>query len=241
LWGSWFVYASASKALPTPPAFTASAVFAVVIAATLTAQNFIYKTVNLQLAAVLATSAGALLSFGGARVSADGTATPTADAVALLVALALINVFTIAHAFISNRANASESTIVRGISITTNIAAVFVATPAVIGNLYGAHGRAVDATTFWPLFVVLILFAGALLIVPNLAFATKNGSLLTAQGGQTLIGTSVLYMGAGFIYLLTLGANPHIFITVTGYTFAVMLVILSYGYIRRAVWAITTS
>ena len=241
VWASWFVYALANTVLATPSAFAASAVYALAIAASLICQNFIYKTAHLQIAAVLATAFGALLSFGSSRVAADGTATITSAAVALLIALAILNIFTVINAFINHRAEIADSLIVRGISITANIAAVVIAAPAVISTLYDADNNLIDATAFWPILAVLVLFAGGLLVIPNLGFATKSESILTARGRQTLIGTSVLYLGAGFIYLLTLANSPHIFVTVTGYTFAVMLVILSYGYIRRAVWAITAS
>jgi hypothetical protein len=241
VWASWFVYGLANNVFSTASAFAASAVYALAIAAALILQNFIYKTAHLQIAAVLASAFGALLSLGGSRVATDGTATITSAAVALLVALAILNAFTVITAFINQRAEMAESLIVRGISITANIAAVAIAAPAVISTLYDADHNLIDATAFWPILAVLVLFAGGLLVIPNLAFATKPDSILTARGRQTLIGTSVLYLGAGFIYLLTLANSPHIFVTVTGYTFAVMLVVLSYGYIRRAVWAITAS
>ena len=240
-WSSWFIYAIANNVFTAPAAFTASAVFAGVIALTLASQNFVYKSANLQIGAVLASAITALLSLGGARISADGTATITSNAAAILVALTILNLFTIAHAFINRRAGVEESVIVRGISITANIFAAFAAAPSVLGNLRDQSGNLIDATAFWPVLLVLILFAGSLLVVPNLSFANKEGSLLSPEGRRTLIGTSSLYMGTGFVYLLTMTNNPHIFITVTAYTFAVMLVILSYGYIRRAVWAITTS
>jgi hypothetical protein len=241
VWGSWFVYALANNVFAAPAAFTASALFALLIAATLTAHNYVYRLVSLQLAAVLASSTGALLSLGGSRVAADGTVTITSNALAIFVALAVLNAFVIAHAVINHRAGAKESVIVRGISFTANIVAVFVASPAVLGNLSDAAGNRIDATQFWPVLLMLIVFAAGLLVVPNLGFATKDGSLLSARGRQTLIATSGLYLLAGFLYLATLSNNPHIFVTVTGYTFAVMLVVLSYGYIRRSVWAITAS
>ena len=241
VWGSWFAYAVANNVFTSSGAFTASAVFALLIAATLIAQNYVYRVASLQVAAVLASSIGALLSLGGSRVEADGTATITSNALAIFVALAILNAFVVVHAVINNRAGAKESMLVRGISITANIVSVIVASPAILGNLSDAAGNRIDATQFWPVLLMLILFAAGLLIVPNLSFATKEGSLLSARGRQTLIGTSGIYLAAGFVYLATLANNPHIFVTVTGYTFAVMLVILSYGYIRRDVRAITVS
>jgi len=89
--------------------------------------------------------------------------------------------------------------------------------------------------------LVLVLFAISLLVVPNLGFAAKSSSALTPRTSNTLTGQAALYLGAGFIYLIALSQHAHIFVTVTAYTFAVMLVVLTYGYIRRAVWAITTS
>ncbi len=240
VWASWFVYALANGALNSPQAFIAASTFAVFIAVTLIIHNFTFKIAKHQLAASVAIVLGALMVFGGSRVD-GGLASPTTSAIALLVALFLINGFTVANAFINSRASVAASPVVRTINIVASIAAVIAAIPTVLGSATNADGSLVSAGSFWPVLMVLILFAAGLLVVPNLSFATKDDSILTPETGRTLVGQSVLYMGAGFIYLITLANNPNVFFTVAGYTFAVMAVVLSYGVIRRAVWAITTS
>ncbi|MEO0023947.1 MAG: hypothetical protein RL196_388, partial [Actinomycetota bacterium] len=240
VWASWFAYALGNGVLNTAPAFIAAATYAVFIAATLMIHNFTFKVATHQIAAAVANSLGALLVFGGARVD-GGYVTPTTSAVALLVALALMNGFTVVNAFVNSRASQADSAVVRTINIVASVAATIAAIPTVTGSASNPDGSLANAASIWPMLLVLILFAGGLLVVPNLAFATKNDSILTNRTGQTLVGQSVLYMGAGFIYLVTLANNPNVFFTVSGYTFAVMAVVLSYGVIRRAVWAITTS
>ena len=239
-WASWLVYAFANNSLNSAASIGAVSAFALLIGMTLIAHNFIFKSTSLQIPAAAAISFGALLVSGAFRTD-NGAASITNNAVAILVTLAILNGFTILNAVINNRADQGDSIVVRSIGIAAQVIGVFTTAPAVLGRLSDQTGAIVDATNYWPLLLVLILFAAALLVIPNLKFATKDDSLLSIRGGQTLIGTSVLYMGAGFVYLITLAKNGHIFETVTGYTFAVMLVVLSYGVIRRAVWAITTS
>ena len=172
VWASWFVYAAANNVFNTPSAFSASAAFAVAISVTLIVQNFITKSANLQIAAVVATTLGALLAFGASRID-GGAATPTSEAIALLVALAVINGFTVINAFINSRAGVGDSTPVRVISIVANCAAVIAAAPGVLASLYNSDQTITSASNFWPVLLVLVLFAGGLLVIPNLKFANK--------------------------------------------------------------------
>jgi|GEM_PF-2404671 len=240
IWLVWFGYALYNGGFNEASDFAIGSIYAGLIAATLLVHNFMFKTTSLQIPAALLVATSALLSFGGARTE-GGLATITGAAVAITIGLFIVNGFTIANAFINDRANQGDNPVVRSIGIAANVAAVLIALPGALTQINDSAGKSIDATLYWPMLLVLVLFAGALLVVPNLGFATKNDSVLTLKTGVTLTGQAALYLGIGFVYSIAVSQHEHIFVTVTAYTFAVMLVILTYGYLRRAVWAITSS